>query len=210
MLQEQNQRQENTFPTLGVRLSKQMSHEWRSVVVSFVIKDGLWCGRQVQLPTVRFAAIIWICHGASFDRRSVRLFFHQNALWLATADPQKRSHSSSIVPDHKRKNSIQASIHRASHSTACCAFCGEFCFIRWSDEQNPLTSSGPNRLLFTIIRQKPTGKMKQWLSTMKIEWCTFRVQLVCTLVTYVSLLRASAPLSPSSSPGTQTSVLNWW
>lgn len=74
----------------------------------------------------------------------------------------------------------------------------------------PLTSSGPNRLLSTIIRQKPTGKMKQWLSTMKIEWCTFRVQLVCTLVTYVSLVRASAPLSPSSSPGTQTSVLNWW
>lgn len=115
-----------------------------------------------------------------------------------------------LCPTSKGKTIFRASIHPASHSTACCVFCGDFCFIRWSEEQNPFTLSAPNSLHSVIIRQKPTGKMKQWLSTMKIEWCTFRVQLVCALVTYVSLVWASAPLSPSGTHCTQTSVLNWW
>lgn len=134
---------ENTFPTLGVRLSKQMSHEWRSVLVSFAIKDGLSCGRGVQLPTVRFAVLIWICHGVSFGRRSVRqsqvtspAAFPSQALWLAIADPHKWSHFCSIVSDLKRKNNIQC-FHPSSHSTACCVFCGDFCFIRCSEEQAP-------------------------------------------------------------------------
>lgn len=91
----------NTFPTLGVRLSTQMSHEWRSVVVSFVIKDGLSCGRRVQRPTVLFAVIIWICHGVSFERDSTIgqcgcLFKARTPFWpsfssKAIADPQSVS-----------------------------------------------------------------------------------------------------------------------
>lgn len=137
----------NTFPTLGVRLSKQMSHEWRSVVVSFVIKDGLSCGWRVQHPTVLFAVIIWIHHGVSFERHSTIgqccCFSKQAHLsgFLCNKAAQKslrfhKSVSHQVNPVlhplylASKGKTIFWCFHPAPHRTACCAFCGDFCFIR--------------------------------------------------------------------------------
>lgn len=177
--------------------------------VSFAIKDGLSCGRGVQLPSVRFAAIIWICHGVSFDCRPLRwcqVISSRFFLIRKLFDWQLRSRKSEVTPvplcpTSKGKTICGASIQPSTPSPVV-YFVETFALFAVA-RNKPLYLEWPEQAPLRNNQTKANWKDETMIEH-NVNWVV-HISSACTLVTYVSLVRASAPLSQRSTRCTQTS-----